>query len=240
MALIKLDNLSELHLSMIQNNLDYQVFGFKYNKIEFSALLIYEVKDFNNLNSIKSYTLTIFKKETAENMRFDLVKQKNALFINSYFPNYREITNFLEHKNINYDPNNPFKPKDFFTYVDKNSPINANNNYLDRKICAKYYPTIKDNEQDKVYFYSFRDNRKHGQNRSPENYWKTEMLIPEANKVIGNRNISVRFTADEKYKYNESKNIREKKLNNFIKGKKPRLTKLIEYLGLSVIYVKQN
>ncbi|MEF7497255.1 DUF6037 family protein [Lysinibacillus sphaericus] len=211
MALIKLDNLSELHLSMIQNNFDYQVFDFKYNNIEFSALLIYEVKDFTNLNSKKSYTLSIFKKGTVENMSFDLVQKNNALFINSYLEDrYKKITNFLDHKNINYDPNNPFKPRNFFMYVDRNSPTNANNNFLDRKICAKYYPTTKNNEQDKVYFYSFRDNNKYGQNRSPENYWKTEMFIPEANEVIGNRNLSVRFTAEEKYKYNESKNIREK------------------------------
>lgn len=214
LALIKLDNLSKLHLSMIQNNLDYQVFDFKYNNINFSALLIYEIKDFTNLSSKKSYTLSIFKKGTADNMSFDLIYQNNALFINSYIKDrYKEITNFLEHKNINYDPNNPFRPRDFFMYVDKNSPINASNSFLNRKVCAKYYPTTKNNEQDKVYFLSFRDNRKFGDNRSPENYRKTEMFIPEANKVIGNRNISVRFTANEKYKYNESKNIKERKPN---------------------------
>lgn len=214
MALFKLGNLTDLHLSMIRNKFDYQVFDFTYNKINFSSLLINGVKDFDIPNARKCYTLSIFKKGTTESMRFNLKKKDDELLVDTYLHGrYKELTRFLE---VKYDPKNKFIPTEFFFFIDNNSPSNASMNFLDRKICAKYYPTTKDNEQDKIYFLSFRDNdkakvRKDGkkQQRSPENYNKTETLIPEANKIIGNRNISVRFTSEDRYRLNESNNIIE-------------------------------
>lgn len=196
---------------MIQNKLEYQVFNFTYNKINFSSLLINELKDFKNPNAKKSYTLTLFKKGTTECMAFDLVKNGGELLIESTMSRdkYRKATAFLEHNASNYDPNNPFTPAIFFSLIDGKSPSNAMSDLLDRKICAKYFPTTSNNEQDKVYFHSFINNDKRGQKRSAENYSKTEKLIPEANKVIGNRNISVGFSADEKYRWNETGKIKE-------------------------------
>lgn len=79
-------------------------------------------------------------------------------------------------------------------------------NNLDRRVCSYSYPTSKDNEHEKIYFLSFRDNDKRGEKRSLENYAKAQKLLPYANKIIGNRNISVCFTTMPK---DINKEIRE-------------------------------
>ncbi len=73
-------------------------------------------------------------------------------------------------------------------------PTKASENNLDRRVFSYSYPTSKDNEHEKIYFRGFLNNDIDGNKRSLENKAKTQKLLPYANEIIGERNISVRFT----------------------------------------------
>ncbi len=120
---------------------------------------------------------------------------------------YHELRKFLE---INYTKHGAFKPIDFYRALHNAIPTKANENNLDRRVCSYSYPTSKDNEHEKIYFLGFLNNDLKENKRSLENKAKTEKLLPVANKVIGERNISVRFTDTPKEINKEIKEINDK------------------------------
>ncbi|HDR4457110.1 DUF6037 family protein [Bacillus sp. CH_48] len=200
---INLTRLFSLSHSMLKQQLDYQVInGIQYkNDLQICAIFKYDYIDLKkkkyNESSDKEYILGLFKKGTREYIELPLKHKKTEQFESFELPLkldnnlYNELKIFLE---IDQSKHGDFHPWHFFKALNAAIPTKANQDNLDRRACSYSYPTSKDNEHEKIYFLSFRDNDKRGEKRSLENYAKTQKLLPYANKIIGNRNISVCFT----------------------------------------------
>ncbi|HDR6758750.1 TPA: hypothetical protein QCV70_005758 [Bacillus cereus] len=201
---IKLTRLFSLSRSMSNHNIDYQVInGIQYkNDLQICAIFKYDYIDLNKKkfdeNSEEKYILGLFKSGTREYIELPLEHKFIGEFESFELPLikptddlYRELCIFLE---INYSKHGPFSTKDFFKALHNAIPTIASEKNLDRRVCSYSYPTTKDNEQEKIYFDRFLPHGNNGKKRSLENKAKTHKLIPYANKVIGERNISVCFT----------------------------------------------
>lgn len=192
-----------LSRSMLRKKLDYQVInGIQYKKdLLICAIFKHDYIDLKNKKydeaSDKEYVLGLFKKGTKEFLQLPLIHNVTTNFESFELPRrldenlYKKLRNFLE---INHSETGKFIPVDFFNVLKAVIPTIASESKLDRKVCSYSYPTDKDNEHEKIYFHSFRDNDKRGDKRSLENYEKTQKLLPYANEIIGGRNISVCFT----------------------------------------------
>lgn len=211
-----------LSKSMWLKNLDYQVINdINYKRdLDICALFKFDYLDFKDKkydeNNLKTYVLGLFKRGTCEYLELPLEHnvvsgvekfEKFEISRNLDGEFYWKLRSFLE---IEDNVNGTFKPSHFFEALHTAIPTRASNNNLDRKVCSHSYPTSKDNEKNKVYFLSFRNNDLRGDKRSLENYEKTQKLLPDANRLIGNRNISVRFTADKKNEATEKREYEKK------------------------------
>ncbi|HDR7659741.1 MULTISPECIES: DUF6037 family protein [Bacillus] len=200
---INLTRLFSLSHSMLKQQLDYQVInGIQYkNDLQICAIFKYDYIDLKkkkyNESSDKEYVLGLFKKGTREYIELPLKHKKTKQFESFELPIeldnnlYNKLKIFLE---IDQSKHGNFHPWHFFKALNAAIPTKASQDNLDRRVCSYSYPTSQDNEHEKIYFLSFRDNDKRGEKRSLENYAKTQKLLPHANKIIGNRNISVCFT----------------------------------------------
>lgn len=201
--------LFSLSKSMKKQNIDYQVIDnipYKEN-LNISALFKYDYDKFNNKKyddalDEKKYILGLFKRGTCEYLELPLIfridennYEKFVVEIDLDSAINQKIRDFLE---MGQYEDGKFNPKFFFIKLHKTIPTLASKANLDRLVCSYSYPSTNEDEQKKIFFYGFRDNNKYVQKRSLENYAKTEKLLPDANKLIGKRNISVRFTADRK------------------------------------------
>ncbi|MGZ9678957.1 MULTISPECIES: DUF6037 family protein [Bacillus cereus group] len=217
---IRLTRLFSLSKDMFKKNLNYQVInGIRYkSELQICAIFKYDYRDLKKKKydepSEKKYTLGLFKRGTNDFLELPLVCEvKENGFKSFELPIelaeafYKKLSLFLE---LEQSKHGRFSPQHFFNALNAVIPTKASEENLDRKVCSYSYPTSKDNEHEKVYFHSFRDNDKRGDKRSLENYMKTENLLPDANKVIGGRNISVCFTDTPKDEQTESEEINTK------------------------------
>ncbi|MGI1831307.1 DUF6037 family protein [Bacillus safensis] len=199
-----LKNLFALSKSMKKQSLDYQVInGIRYKKnLEICAIFKYDYRDFtnkfyddNDLN--KEYMLGLFKRKTNEYLELPLKHRISRTFEAFEMPLmlekklYNKLRIFLE---IDSSHEGVFQPKIFFEALNNALPTQARKENLERKVYSYSYINSKVQEREKVYFSHFLDNDKTGKKRSLENREKTQKLLPEANKLIENRNISVCFT----------------------------------------------
>ncbi|NWK72275.1 hypothetical protein HWX41_25290 [Bacillus paramycoides] len=217
---IELTRLFSLSENMLKQDLDYQVInGIRYKtNLELCAIFKYDYEDIKNKkydeDSKKIYVLGLFKRGTKDFIELPLkygVKGKYKSFkLRLLSPKdklYHELRKFLE---IDYTKHGSFKPIDFYRALHNAIPTKASKHNLDRRVCSYSYPTSKDNEHEKIYFLGFLNNDINGNKRSLENKSKTEKLLPDAHKVIGDRNISVRFTDTPKDKQIEKEEINTK------------------------------
>ncbi|MGE6313576.1 DUF6037 family protein [Bacillus mycoides] len=218
---IELRRLFSLSENMLLHDIDYQVVnGIRYkNNLEICAIFKYDYKDINNKKKYdeianKVYTLGLFKRGTREFLELPLKYEVQGKYKSFTLPLvgpddslYKKLCEFLE---IDYTKNGPFKPLDFFKALHNAIPTKASIHFKDRLACSYSYPTNKDNEQEKIYFLSFLNNDINGNKRSLENKAKTEKLLPDAHKIIGTRNISVRFTHIPKDEQKEIEEIESK------------------------------
>lgn len=206
---------------MLIQGIDYQVInGISYkNNLEICAIFKYDYEDitskkkYDNIAN-KIYTLGLFKKGTRDFFELPLKYEIKGNYKSFKLPLvgpkdilYKKLREFLE---IDYTKNGPFKPLDFFKFLHKAIPTTASIHNKDRLVCSYSYPTSKDNEHEKIYFLSFLNNDLSGKKRSLENKAKTEKLLPDAHKIIGTRNISVRFTHIPKDERKEKEEITTK------------------------------
>lgn len=211
-----LKNLFSLAKSMKFKKIDYQVINnIPYKKdLEICALFKYDYKTFTRRpytdnSQPKEYVLGLFKRKTNSYIKLPLchkVKENGfevfELPIELDKQLYYQLRDFLE---VDESIEGRFSPKGFYKILNDATPTKAGKEHLDRLVCSYSYPTTKDDEHKKIYFSHFRNNDKRGDKRSLENYEKTEKLLPYANKLIGNRNISVCFTPEKKVEANEKK-----------------------------------
>ncbi|MEH6933983.1 DUF6037 family protein, partial [Bacillus sp. JJ783] len=179
----------------------------------------YDYEDINNKKKYdetanKVYTLGLFKRGTRDFLELPLKYEVQGKYKSFKLPLvgpedilYKKLCKFLE---IDYTKNGPFKPIDFFKTLHKAIPTTASIHFKDRLVCSYSYPTSKDKEHEKIYFLSFLNNDINGNKRSLENKAKTEKLLPDAHKIIGTRNISVRFTDTPKDEQKEKEEIETK------------------------------
>ena len=211
----RLNNLFSLAKSMKNKKIDYQVINnIPYKKdLEICAIFKYDYKiikkrPYTDNSQPKEYILGLFKRKTHQYLTLPLDYKKSDNFESLELPNrlgedlFKDLMKFLE---LNGTERREFSLHNFYRILDKATPTKAGKENFDRLVCSHSYPTSKDNEHNKIYFSHFRDNDKRGEKRSLENYEKTEKLLPYANKVIGNRNISVCFTPEKKEEAVEKK-----------------------------------
>ncbi|ROS05583.1 hypothetical protein EDC56_1122 [Sinobacterium caligoides] len=99
---------------------------------------------------------------------------------------------------LKYDPENPFKPFDFFKEFNKSIPGQAaSSQKADPHDVVIYRPDV--DEADKVYFLKWRDNTKRGENVQSVNLDKTSKLLGEkAYARCRQKNISSCWTDQKK------------------------------------------
>lgn len=215
-----LKNLYALSKSMKKQNLDFQVInGIKYKKkLEICAIFKYDYRDFKNKtyddNTLnKEYLLGLFKRKTNEYLELPLEHRISDRFeafelpLNLENELYNKLKFFLE---IDYSNEGAFQPIKFFESLNDAIPTQASKENLERKVYSYSHITSKVDEREKIYFSHFLDNDKTGNKRSLENREKTQQLLPKANELIGNRNISVCFTITAKDSQYELTQIRNK------------------------------
>lgn len=159
----------------------------------------------------ENYVLGLFKRKTSEYFELPLIhKNKNKFesFELDIGSNelYKKLIIFLE---VNYSKDGPFRLFDFLNKVHDAIHTKANLDNLDRLVCSYSYTTSKEDERNKIYFSHFLINTK-GKKRTLENFQKTEKLLPYANELIGDKNISVCFTSYFKDEFIEKRDIKEK------------------------------
>lgn len=78
--------------------------------------------------------------------------------------------------NLNYDPENPFNTSYFFQEFNKKIPqkVKSNNVPKPHEI-DQFRRDIEENER--IYFLGWRDNKIRNQDVSPENLMKTKLLL---------------------------------------------------------------
>ncbi|EJV74390.1 DUF6037 family protein [Bacillus cereus] len=221
---IRLTRLFALSKSMLGQDLDYQVInGIRYkSELQISAIFKYDYKDLKKKKydeaSDKKYILGLFKRGTNEFLELPLEHEVKVGGFKSFeLPIelggdfYKKLSNFLE---IKQSKHGRFSPRHFFYALNAAMPTKASENNLDRRVCSYSYPTSKDNEHEKIYFRGFLNNDIDGNKRSLENKAKTQKLLPYANEIIGERNISVCFTDTPKDINKEKEEMDNSKINS--------------------------
>lgn len=193
MAKIKLDRIEAIYKNLIKNNIhSIPSFDFKYNKLEFTLLLI-----------INNNELFFLKKGTTETFSLEIID----FMIDSYFSaNYSEACDFFEIK-YSENSNERFKPGHLIDAINCNSIYKEYLPADTRKQINRKYNLEK---PDSIYYYRLIDHTKNGDNRrnSPENREKVRILLPELFTRIQGRNITIQFTSDPSCKEKEKTKLK--------------------------------
>lgn len=192
MAKIKLDRIESIYKELIKDNTHtIPSFDFKYNKLEFTLLLI-----------LSKDELFFLKKGTTETFSLEIIDFE----IDNYFSdNYSKACEFFE---IKYSENSSerFKPGHLIDAINYNSIYKE---YLPDDTRKQINNKYNLEDPDSIYYYSIRDHAKYGNKShySPENREKVRILLPELYERIKNRNISIGFTSDPNYKKQEKRKL---------------------------------
>lgn len=200
MAKIKLDRIEAIYKNLIKNNIHtIPSFDFKYNKLEFTLLLI-----------INNNELFFLKKGTTETFSLEIID----FIIDSYFSaNYSEACDFFEIK-YSENSNERFKPGHLIDAINHNSIYKEHlPDETRRQINRKY--TLEN--PDAIYYYRFYDHIKNGgkTTHSDKNREKVRILLPELYERLKGKDVSIGFTADINYKENEKIKLK-KDVKNFL------------------------
>ncbi|MCT4662738.1 MAG: DUF6037 family protein [Tissierellales bacterium] len=174
-----LDGLKPLYADMRKNNLERCKFKFVYNKVEFEVLYFIDCIP-NKLSFGVLEKNFYFEKEV-----------KKGFEITEYIEEYLKLCEILE---LKFSKDGKFKPFYFFELLNRKIPHNVDST-------KKYLPSdgIRHdtrNNEDKIYFFGWLDNKHVNQKVSEENLQKTKAYLGvEAYTMCKRNNISSRWTA---------------------------------------------
>lgn len=177
-----LTRLRELHANMRANNITRCRFNYRYQTLNFDVFFLTDQNPYVLMFGLIGH-----------NAAFQ-VNVRNGYNIDPVIP--REIYNLIcQLLNLQYDPNNPFKPSSIFEHFNQNMNVHINhNNHARAHHIAPYYSDIE--EADKIYFLGWRNNAAH-EHVGASNLDKTRRLLgEEAYQFSERNNVSTRWTAD--------------------------------------------
>lgn len=183
---MKLDGLMQLYKSMRSQDIDRYRFEYAAGKANFDVFFFIDGSPYILLFGVKG-----------ANFSFEIAVKKGFVIDPSLDrETYKKLCEVL---GLVFDPNNPFKPANFFAEFNKHIPQEASiHNKVYPHQIAQYKRVVE--EANKIYFFGWRDNTKRGENVRPENLDKTrEYLGENAYKRCMQKNISSCWT-DQKNK----------------------------------------
>lgn len=183
MKLLKLTGLKELYSDMKKKNIKRYKFEFTYNSIIFDVFFFTDEVPFKLMFGVKVH-----------NFYFE-VGVANGFVINTNLGDkYIQLCNIL---GLKYDPHSPFKTFHFFSAFNKMIPKSAEERYISNPSdIAHYRKDVEENE--KIYFMGWKDNEKRNEKVSPENLFKTKVLLgDDAYQICKKKNISSRWSKDK-------------------------------------------
>ncbi|WP_303752900.1 DUF6037 family protein [Bacillus velezensis] len=177
---MKLDGLEILHQNMKENNLERVKFDFRKNGKLFKVIFLADIEPYKLLIGIRSELFCISVSVSTD---YDI---KTSIERDQY----KALVEIL---GLQYDPNNPFKPKYFFDELNIQIPerVNVNSRVAIHEIAELNRPSYEDGE--KIYFKGWKDNNIKGE--KVRNLQKTkECLGEEAYQMCKEHNISSVWT----------------------------------------------
>ncbi|WP_338018908.1 DUF6037 family protein [Brevibacillus agri] len=183
MITLKLTGLRDLYADMKIKGIKRYKFAFTYNKVSFDVFFFTDETPFKLMFGVKALSFY-----------FELNVNNGFVIDTNIGDKYTQLRKIL---GLQYNPNNPFKTFYFFSEFDKKIPKHANvNNKPEPSDIAYYKKDIEESE--KIYFLSWRDNEKCGKQVSPENLYKTRLLLGyDAYLICKRKNISSCWTHDK-------------------------------------------
>ncbi|EFU43417.1 hypothetical protein PVOR_03650 [Paenibacillus vortex V453] len=180
---LKLTGLRELYADMRTKGIKRYKFGFTYNSVSFDIFFFADETPFKLMFGVK-----------AHNFYFEVSVDKGFVIDTNLGDKYTQLRKIL---GLQYDPDNPFKTFYFFSEFNNRIPKHADDkNKPEPSDIAYYRRDIEESE--KIYFMGWRDNEKLKEKVSPENLYKTRMLLDYGAYLICKRkNISSRWTPDK-------------------------------------------
>lgn len=181
---MKLEGLKALYKDMKDKKIERYKIQFSFHGVAFDVFFFIDENPFILMFGVK-----------VENFYFE-VQVKSGFEVNPIFDEdtYQELMKIL---NLSYDPNNPFKPKYFFEEFNKKIPQKVISSDLpEPQEVAAFRRNVEENQ--KIYFFGWKDNNKTDENVSPENLRKTKLLLGEvAYERCKKKNISSKWTDKE-------------------------------------------
>ena len=162
---VKLDGLARLYKSMATQQIERYRFEYKAGKAIFDVFFFIDENPFVLLFGVK-----------AANFSFELAVEKGF----NIDPQLDRETykNLCEALGLEYDPDNPFKPFNFFKEFNRFIPQSAvAAKMAEPHDVANYRSDVE--EAYKVYFLKWRDNTKRGESVQWDNLQKTKKLLGE-------------------------------------------------------------
>lgn len=179
--MFKFDSLKILHQDMLGNNETRALFPFTYNERDFSCIFL------TDISPMRLYLSTLGDTPITFELQID-----GNYCTRTYIEDYRTLVHYLD---LRYNPNNRFKPVDFFRVLNDNIPnqfnIAPNNSEVIRVVANR-----RDiEEQDRIYFCGWRINPP-GTHVSDANLEKTRSAFgDDVADMCSCKNISSRWTA---------------------------------------------
>lgn len=180
---MKLDGLRSLNDSMKRGNIDRYHFEYRHSRAVFDVFFFIDEEPFILLFGAKGHAFS-----------FEL-KVWRGFEIDPLLP-YANYLRLCEILNLRYDPANRFSPRGFFEQFNREIPKVAKvNSHARPQDIAKYRRCVE--EEDKIYFLSWRNNNARDERVSEANLRKTKDLLgTKAYDICFAKNISSCWTDD--------------------------------------------
>lgn len=180
---MQLDGLRNLYRDMKINNLERYKIQFAFNNVSFDVFFFIDESPFILMFGVRAFNF-YFELQVESRFQINPILEKDT---------YATLVSIL---NLNYDSQNPFKPNYFFEEFNKKIPqkVMLNNVPKPHEI-GQFRRNIEENE--KIHFFGWQDNKIRNEKVSQENLIKTKLLLgKKAYERCKQKNISSRWTND--------------------------------------------
>lgn len=191
--MVHMSRLKNLYKQIKDKNRTYAIFDYCHNKIKLIAMFDIGVDPFQ---------LLLIKRGTQLTLSFNI---KRGFILDAFLSpeDYERLKEILE---IPKTPKgeNPFQPSEFFKELNEKIPstlLEYTQSSEVKRILARHYNPQE--EENKIYVLGMIDwTTKTKGSYTKENREKTRILYPEIYQAIKDKNISIKYTANEAYRNN--------------------------------------
>lgn len=198
---MKMNGLVDLYKSIKEQGLSYTIFDYTHNGIEFFIMFDIGTNPFKLL-LVKKYSLLTLSLDINKGFILETSLEKEK---------YETLKEMLEIKKGN---TNPFSTTIFFKELDSKIPKEAKKPVLDENHKSVISRVYQCEEQDKIFPFGFVDWDYNGSKKryTERNREKTRLLYPDIYKAIQGKNISIRYSNENKHannnKFSDLENIK--------------------------------